>query len=81
MKNKLIDITKRFFNRRNWDPDMVSSSDVWDKSSFADAEPSTGSPRRSRGVPNPSLPLAERLKKVRSDLKNFEESLPDLNNN
>jgi len=80
MKNKIIDIAKRFFNRRNWDPNTISGLGEWDKSSFDEAEPAAETLRHSRGVPHQSLPLAERLKKVQSDLEQFEESLPDLNN-
>lgn len=79
MKNNIIDKINRFFNRRNWDPNTISGLGDWDKSNFDEPESVVETPRRSRGVPHPALPLAERLKKVQSDLQKFEESLPDLN--
>lgn len=79
MKNNIIDTIKRFFSRRNWDPNTISGLGNWDKSTFDETEPVAVTPQRSRGIPHPALPLAERLKKVQSDLQIFEESLPDLN--
>lgn len=77
MKNIFTNALKGFFSFGDWNPNSISGLGNWENYSSDDA-PAAVNKRTARGVPHPSLPLAERLKQVEADLRAFDESLPDL---
>lgn len=76
MRNIITNLKNSFF--RDWDPNSISGLGDWESDGF-EVSPAATNARQSRGKPHYSLPLAERLNQVRTDLEAFDNSLPDLN--